>query len=249
MKNPLKSITCIIFTILIALPVLADWDEGGPHKMHYPQLPDPNGWDINFSQYTLADDWLCTSTEPVGSIHFWYSWYHDLTSSIGVIHLSIHADDRRGPYSKPLNPPLWQTDVFPGQFVIRHYGEGVQGWFEPGDPPYIELTNHYQYYQVNVTNFGQMEPFLQEEGNIYWLDIRIPLRSQTNFIGWKTTTNHFEDDAVYWNEMAQPNDWYELIDPFTQESLDLAFVIGPIPEPSLFFIWYLSFIIYYQKIN
>ena len=23
------------------------WSLGDPHKIHYPQLPDPNGWDVN----------------------------------------------------------------------------------------------------------------------------------------------------------------------------------------------------------
>ena len=40
-------------------------------------------------------------------------------------------------------------------------------------------------------------------------------------IGWKTSQNHWNDDAVY-----MYNQWYELIDPVTQESLDLAFVIN-----------------------
>jgi len=30
-------------------PVRADWDPGDGHKMHFPQLPDPEGWDVRIS--------------------------------------------------------------------------------------------------------------------------------------------------------------------------------------------------------
>jgi hypothetical protein len=46
--------------------VFGDWDPGDDFKMHFPQLPDPLGWDIVFypnSSWELADDWLCTETQ------------------------------------------------------------------------------------------------------------------------------------------------------------------------------------------
>ncbi|MCJ7578787.1 MAG: hypothetical protein MUO91_10085, partial [candidate division Zixibacteria bacterium] len=45
------------------------------HKMHFPQLPDLEGWDV-YAVYpkTLADDWKCSATGPVTDIHFWGSW-------------------------------------------------------------------------------------------------------------------------------------------------------------------------------
>jgi hypothetical protein len=63
-----------VAVILVAAPATADWDPGDPYKMHYPQLPDPEGWDVNFSPPLVpAGDWLCTRTGPVSDIHFWFS--------------------------------------------------------------------------------------------------------------------------------------------------------------------------------
>ncbi len=51
------------------------------HKMHWPQLPDPNGWDVRAcfgpdgKQKVLADDFRCTSNGLITEITFWGSWY------------------------------------------------------------------------------------------------------------------------------------------------------------------------------
>ena len=48
-------------------------------KMHFPQLPDPNGWDVKADGgLCLADDWQCDGTGPVRDIHFWGSWKGDV---------------------------------------------------------------------------------------------------------------------------------------------------------------------------
>ena len=31
---------------LLAGPALADWEPADGHKMHFPQLPDEDGWDV-----------------------------------------------------------------------------------------------------------------------------------------------------------------------------------------------------------
>ncbi len=41
-----KTLTFIALVLLIAPAAIADWDPGDGHKMHYPQMPDPNGWDV-----------------------------------------------------------------------------------------------------------------------------------------------------------------------------------------------------------
>jgi hypothetical protein len=50
-------------------------EEWPNHKMHFPQLPDLEGWDV-YAVYpkTLADDWQCSETGEVLDIHFWGSW-------------------------------------------------------------------------------------------------------------------------------------------------------------------------------
>ena len=64
-------------------PALADWDPGDGHKMHYPQLPDEDGWDVKaIDGICLADDWLCTESGPVTDIHFWGSWKNGIVGRI-----------------------------------------------------------------------------------------------------------------------------------------------------------------------
>ncbi len=219
-----------------ASPALADWDPGDYHKMHYPQLPDPNGWDVNFTYpKVLADDWLCTGTGPVEDIHFWFSTYGDQPSFpvITGIHASIHADipdpDGTGPlYSMP-GPLLWSWDFLPGEFTIRSYGAGPQGWYDPNIPYYVP-DDHFGIWQANIEKIR--EPFIQQEGTIYWLDLSV---MGEGMYGWKTSLQHFNDDAVWGDFPATGGpvpEWMELRDPMTPPpgmSLDLAFVITPEP--------------------
>jgi hypothetical protein len=44
---------------------LCDWNDGEPHKMHYPQLPKQGGFDVDFNQYGAANQWFY-STHLVG---------------------------------------------------------------------------------------------------------------------------------------------------------------------------------------
>ena len=74
----LKSI--LIFSImtifLLSGVTFADWIEGDPHKMHWPQLPDPNGLDVMATEpFVLADDFECAETGYIKDIHFWGSWF------------------------------------------------------------------------------------------------------------------------------------------------------------------------------
>lgn len=219
----------------LAAPVHADWDPGDPYKMHFPQLPDPFGLDVNMTApRVLADDWLCTATGPVSDIHFWFSVERDdpqvlaALLAAGSVHASVHADIPVGPtnpYSQP-GALLWERDFFPGEFTFRPYGTGEQGWFDPAMGN-VRRPDHFQFYQMNITNI--FDPFIQTMDTIYWLDLSITLPpGLTNRIGWKTTLNPFQDDAVWAIDRGAP--WEELIDPTTGQSLDLAFVV--VPEPA-----------------
>jgi len=86
-----------------APPPTDGWDPCDPHKMHYPQLPDPNGWDVAFwfefmmfFPYELADDWQCSKTGPVDDIHFWISWQGGMQGEIGPVMVSIYSNDPCG---------------------------------------------------------------------------------------------------------------------------------------------------------
>lgn len=64
---------------LLAGPALSDWDVGDPAK--WVQMPDLNAatsLDVYALHPTvLADDFECTSTGPITSIHIWGSWKGD----------------------------------------------------------------------------------------------------------------------------------------------------------------------------
>jgi hypothetical protein len=247
--NTHKVIRMVSAVLLLAVAAQADWKPGDPYKMHYPQLPDPNGWDVSWENYgpflpegkTLADDFKCTASGEITEVHFWVSWYQDfaLWESIRNIHLSIHKDNPAGtvyPWSSP-GELVWERDFLPGEWLFRpdEQFSGLQGWYDPLFQ-IVEPANHLQTWQINIMDI--VDPFFQVEGEIYWLDIRIdqePFSPDPRLgkIGWKTSMDHWNDDAVFDIIPEDPfiNEWFEIRDPFTQESLDMAFVI--VPEPNV----------------
>lgn len=229
MKRVFVTATLVAWAMIGAAPALADWNPGDAYKMHYPQLPDPFGWDVAFTQgRTLADDWLCTASGPVSDLHFWFSAAGDQQfdpMQIVGIHASIHSDvppNGLG-YSTP-GDLLWERDFQFGQYTIRRYAEGDQGWFDPVLGTVLP-HDHRQVWQANIE--GIVDPFPQEQGKIYWLDLSVIALDV--LLGWKTSASpHFQDDAV-----ARLDIWRELRDPITSQSLDLAFVITPEPASLL----------------
>ena len=222
----------------------AGWQYGDRHKMHFPQLPDLDGLDVNFTEpKILADDWQCSKSGPVEDIHFWFSAQGDwldlqgnLYNQIFNIHVSIHANIPTNPdgtgYSRP-GDLLWQQDFLPDSLWVtfREYAQGDQGWYDPNTGEY-NPNDHFMIFQCNITDFP--DPFIQERDSIYWLDITIASMMP---LGWKTadravypepyTGQHFEDDAV-WGDFPIPV-WWELryppLHPDESQSIDLAFVI------------------------
>jgi hypothetical protein len=219
-----------------AQAALADWNLGDPFKMHKPQLPDLNGLDVNFMfPKVLADDWQCTETGKVSDVHFWFSSRQDQPFILQNVHLSIHKDipaaENPLGYSMPAQPALWERDIPGPEVLVRLWGEGLQGWFDPNTQELIP-QDHHNVWQANIVRIP--DPFIQERGTIYWLDVSVnAIGGPTGgpaALGWKTSLDHFNDDAA-WADMdpgAAPV-WHELRDPRTGESLDLAFVITPEP--------------------
>ena len=68
-----------IGVLLLSGVAVADWVPSDGHKMHYPQMPDEDGWDVSAAWpgggQCLADDWECSETGYVTDIHFWGSWH------------------------------------------------------------------------------------------------------------------------------------------------------------------------------
>jgi len=224
-----KIVGILICTLVIGTSgiAIADWIPSDGHKMHFPQMPDPVGWDVNFHDYYLADDWQCSETGPVKDIHFWISWRHDIQTQLPFIHLEIYSNGQGPTYSYPFEQ-LWTRTITPDQFIIKGPFNGDQGWLEPYGEYY--LHDHLNYYQINIKNITA--PFIQQNGTIYWLVIQMPYLYPIE-IGWKTSKNLFMDTAVWGN----PGQWAPIIDPITQQPINFAFVITNFipqqPKPDL----------------
>ncbi len=256
----MKRLIVLAVVLSLAVPAAADWNLEDPAK--WVQLPDlaPTGMDVNTSwpYYLLADDFLCTETGPITDIHIWGSWYHDYLpfdfDPYGVSFvLSIHADIPAGvggiDYSRP-GELLWlgHFDGPAGMFQARIWEEGIdEGWFEP--PFSYEFPGDHVCWQYNFF-IDEAEAFIQEgtpdNPVIYWLDVQAEPLDGAAWFGWKTSLDHWNDDAV-WGQGEEPyfGPWYELIypdgHPMWPESIDLAFVItttvddldwGDAPDPT-----------------
>ncbi len=264
--------------LVVAQAAPADWDTSDSHKMHFPQMPDLDGWDVSFwSAHEFApglvpphtafawpsgDDWRCDGTGPVTDIHFWVSMQGDTLQSnpgrdvpfqITFLRARIREDVPAGvenggrtyDYSTP-GMPLWSAEFGAlGQHVVSHWETHEQGWFVPVSEEAIP-GDHDHIYQVNIpdTSVSGEEPFVQEEGQIYWLQLDVTaedLAGNEVDLGWKTADmdayplgyagESFLDDATYYYQTAGlPTEIQEhrrLI--IENQPRDLAFVITPEP--------------------
>ena len=243
-----KLLSIFVAVLLLTSPTWADWVPGDGHKMHFPQLPDPTGWDVLATDPVgLADDWQCSQTGPVDDIHIWGSWKDDEQAPIVHVSVAIFSNITAGvdiPFSQP-GTQLWSREFTSDQFTLVEYGTGDQGWYDPTATSggWIE-HDHFSYHQINIENID--DPFPQKRDEIYWLGVIVQLGPDYPFAawGWKTadtdsypdpyTGSHFMDDAVwtYVPEDEPPLVFYELFDP-SGKSLDLAFVITPEPATLL----------------
>lgn len=230
----MNKILTVLVAVCLTTAVLADWNEGDGHKMHFPQLPDPTGWDVDFTRTFVADDWLCTQSGPVDDIHFWLSWRGGVPGGVDQVWVRIWPDipdpDGTGPaYSMPdkSGEPLFDRIFQNTDLTIRLLQDfGPQGWYSPYADEMVAPPDHFDAFQVNIDPIP--DPFIQEEGTIYWLELHVVPQQQDTFAGWKTTQDHFNDDAV-WQDTDGNS--IELYDPLAQPpvSLDMAFVITPEP--------------------
>jgi hypothetical protein len=208
----------------------APWDN---HKMHFPQLPDEGGWDVHVGYpMFLADDWQCSETGPITDIHFWGSWLHNETGVIDQFIIKIWSDIPASPpdvpYSRP-GQPLWVFLAPQGAFTATQITPDPslwEGWYDPSVPTSL-INDHQQYWQYDII-LPQPAWFPQVQGTIYWISIEALLVPGPTpaYWGWKSTKNHFNDDACYgdgqgWTEIYEPaevlHNWFEIqLDPAGQ---------------------------------
>ena len=212
---------------------VCDWVPGRPHKMHWPQLPDlgSTGIDISLSRKPLADDFKCTATEPIRSIHIWGSFQNDVLPQGGpeslTLQLSIYSDipAMKDRWSRP-GSLMWTKKFKPGEYSARKLHDGPEDWYEPVTGQYLP-ANHRQAFQYNFC-IGQ-DPFVQKQGTVYWLVVDDLSTDTRSTFGWKTTSPryHWNDDAVY--QGSTNAGWTAMIYPkghrYEGRTLDLAFVI------------------------
>jgi|GEM_PF-1012999 len=206
-----KILICgLLICAAAAWPVLGDWFPGDGHKMHHPQLPDPEGWDVCLWGQAIADDFKCSETGHVTDLHFWISWKDDVIGYIPEWLISIHENVINSNGTAWPGKELWRFKA--GHITIREEAPSLQGWLCPcyalnTDPALQEQTvipeNHTRYLQVNITDIR--EPFLQTAGEVYWLIVRavLPIYDAYDYpvirsaVGWKTSL-----DADRWGSAA-----------------------------------------------
>jgi len=227
---------CAVAAILILNgSARAGWNEGDGHKMHYPQLPDPNGWDICLNHQFIADDFLCTETGPITDVHFWVSWQNDnarwdLIQNIG---LNIRGNCSGTPENKP-GAILRAYNISPldPEYSYRLAGSGLQGWHCPS-APYTNQFDHENYYQINLKPLDGPW-FYQEAGTTYWLGLNIAMLPDGDQdpdndpqIGWKTTSSPPFGGHSKWSTGGN----WDLVQPLPGQKVNQAFVITGVPEP------------------
>lgn len=245
----LKSFTPVAWLLIVAAtPALAHWPNTNATK--WVQFPDRRGLDVLVAQpgptaqpIILADDFLCKQQGPITDIHLWTSWLGDQPTWTFPITLSIWSDAAATP-TTPSHPgaQLWTQSFAPGKFAARVWSSGQEQFWNPDPWPQGAILG--PDFQIWQYNFYPTNPFVQQGTPqvpvVYWLAVTAGT-NQVPF-GWKTSTNHWNDDAVVGH--LGPNgtpllDWQDLRDPrsLALKSLDLAFALttGPLitnPPPA-----------------
>lgn len=179
----------------------------------------------------LADDFLCTLTGPITDVHIWGSWTNDYVGTVTNFHISFHADIPVGgtiTYSRP-GQELWSTNFTAGQFNEQFYTNANEAFYDPNTNMVIGADTMVYRYNFCV---DPDQAFVQTNGVIYWLDVQA--YTTNGMFGWKSSTEHCHDDAVWGDTPTNTLVWSELRyptgHPLQGQSFDLAFELTtPIP--------------------
>ncbi|RZN35678.1 MAG: hypothetical protein EF813_08410 [Methanosarcinales archaeon] len=197
----------------------------------------------------VADDWLCTDGKPITEVRFWGSylsreedkhWEQEnpgppekpLSQPPGVseFKFSFHKDipagtDREMPWSHP-GELLHEVWMDPDE-VKEHYWDSIPHTGVDGDI----WWEHKFYYVARLK-----EPFKQEKGTIYWLDIGAKPRDDMWYWGWETSIRHWNDNAVrgwkggnWWECLGSTTIDFEDLPPGTKYNVGDAFTTPSIP--------------------
>jgi len=232
-----------------------DLDYTGMDVLAGPRAPDPCGT-IIYEKF-LADDFLCTMTGPITDIHLWGSDNNDIRLTDMnempwfslVIYENIPAGVNNIDYSRP-GAPLWDIYMQPTVEMVFASVE-YESFYDPN--PDVIIGFDHIVWKLDF-DIDPADAFVQQEGQIYWLGVHYSFDLNGDGVvdnidsqmlrdvwpgafGWKTSLEHFEDDAVWadvdtwdyphvvpsgeiWNELSYP-DGHQ----FEGQSIDLAFEI------------------------
>jgi hypothetical protein len=177
------------------------WNPGDTSKMHFPQTPDPIGWDVYaINPRIMGDDFRCIETGPIKDIHFWGSWFNDDTTVVPSFTVSIWSDVPAGidlPWSHP-GTVLWTRNI--AKYVVTPMRPSDQGFYEPQSGAWVH-PNHKKWYQYDIL-IDSANWYNQTIGTIYWLTVQANLDPIDTLAGkrwgWKSSTLHYNDDAAYY---------------------------------------------------
>jgi len=212
------------------------------------QVPDltPEGMDVHASDnpaapppYLLADDFLCTSQEPITNITIWGSWTNDVDWQNVYFTLSIHDDiptnQSTTGYSMP-GSNRWMRTFGPGMYRQSVYAQPIdEWWFTPTNTAKFPGDHICYQYDFNIPN---LDAFYQEgdpaNPKVYWLDVQALVvgAEPSVLFGWKTCPTNWNDDAVWVNAREPYNGvWNKLTYPLTHpragKTVDMAFRLNP----------------------
>ncbi|MEA1906014.1 MAG: GEVED domain-containing protein, partial [Euryarchaeota archaeon] len=180
----------------------------------------------------VADDWLCTDGKPITEVHFWGSYLSR--------EKEVHWEQKNpGPPEKPLSQPpgvsefkfSFHKDIPAGtdpDMPWSHPGVLLREvWMAPDEVKerYWDSIPHtgvdgtiwweHKFYYVACLK----EPFKQEKGTIYWLDIGAKPVEDEWYWGWETSVRHWNDNAVRgW----EGGNWWECLGAATIDFEDLT---------------------------
>jgi len=175
-----------------------------------------------------ADDFLADYTGPASDIRFWYTWRGDVEAPLNSFRVAFRADDGGMP-----GDLLWERTVTEWQTTTRTVN------CKPAYicPMQVFENDHLYCHQVDIT--GIADPFMLEEGQMYWLELqadvtKTPGLMPSEMIGWRLTAGVHNSPAMWYYPppmMGSNPQWVEAQVKYPElGSLDLAFVI--VPEPA-----------------
>jgi len=178
--------------LVFAGTIAADWEPSDGHKMHFPQMPADNGMFVQATfQWELADDWVCSETGPIKSVHFWGGWEANAQGILDSFLIRIHSDNGLGV------PDLVLWEKYVTSFTaFPYWNVSGLGWYQPSAPSWT-LDNGGQMFQYNVF-LDEPDWFLQDSGTVYWLSISAFVADSVNTSwGWRSSADHFGEAGAW----------------------------------------------------